>query len=101
MPELPEVENLRMGLERAILGQKILNVEVKHPKIISGKGNIRVASGKKVAEFEKRLKGERFIAVKRRAKNLIFELTHGKLILAHLKMTGQFSYRANTGKHNI
>lgn len=101
MPELPEVENLRIGLEKAILRQKILEVEVRHPKIVSGKGNIRTASKSKAEEFEEGLKGEKFVAVKRRAKNLIFELTHNKIILAHLKMTGQFAYRANTGKQKV
>ena len=101
MPELPEVENLRIGLEKAILGQKILEVKVNHPKIVSGTGNMRTASKAKAEEFEKGLKGEKFVAVKRRAKNLIFELTHDKIILAHLKMTGQFAYRANTGNKSV
>ncbi len=92
MPELPEVENLRIGLEKAVLGQKILNVEVRNYKIISGKGTIRTASKIKAQEFEKGLKGEKFITIKRRAKNLVFETTHDKIILAHLKMTGQFAY---------
>ena len=86
MPELPEVENLRQGLERAILGQKILNVEVRKPKLVSGNGTLRKASLKKVGEFERGLSGEHFIAVERRAKNLLFKFSHGKLILIHLKM---------------
>ncbi|MDQ3075785.1 MAG: bifunctional DNA-formamidopyrimidine glycosylase/DNA-(apurinic or apyrimidinic site) lyase [bacterium] len=101
MPELPEVENLRIGLEKAILGQKVLQVEVRNTKIVSGKGNIRTASKGKAEEFAKGLRGEKFTTVKRRAKNLIFELTHDKIILAHLKMTGQFAYRASTGKKNV
>lgn len=101
MPELPEVENLRMGLEKTILEQKILEVKVNHPKMVSGKGNIRTASKNKAKEFEEGLKGEKFVAVKRRAKNLIFELTHNKIILAHLKMTGQFAYKANTGNKSV
>jgi len=101
MPELPEVENLRIGLEKNILGQKISSVEVRNSKIISGKGTLRTASKKKTKEFESELKGEKFIAVKRRAKNLIFELTHNKTILAHLKMTGQFAYKASTGKTKV
>jgi len=92
MPELPEVENLRRGLEKSILGQRILRVEVNKPKLVSGKGTLRKASVKKVKEFTKGLKGEKFLKVERRAKNLIFHLSHGKIILAHLKMTGQFAY---------
>lgn len=92
MPELPEVENLRQGLERSIVGQKILNVKVLKPKLVSGKGTIRIASIKKKIEFQHEIKGESFIRIERRAKNLIFKLSHSKIILAHLKMSGQFVY---------
>lgn len=108
MPELPEVENLRQGLERTILGQKIKRVEVRKPKLVSGKGTLRLPSSKKKIEFEKELLGERFVAVERRAKNLVFRLSHDKIILVHLKMSGQFVYKpksyklkAVTGGHPI
>jgi formamidopyrimidine-DNA glycosylase len=93
MPELPEVENLRIGLEKNILDQKILRVEVRKPKLVSGKGTLRSPSSKKVAEFIKGITGEKFTEVERRGKNLIFHLTHGKIILVHLKMSGQFVYQ--------
>lgn len=93
MPELPEVENLRRGLEQNIVGQKVLRVEVRKPKLVSGKGNIRIASNKKAREFEQRLKGENFSQVERRAKNLIFRFGSGKVVLVHLKMSGQFVYK--------
>jgi formamidopyrimidine-DNA glycosylase len=92
MPELPEVENLRKGLESAILSQKIKHIEVRKPKLVSGKGTLRLASSKKKIEFEKEMLGERFVSIERRAKNLIFKLSHGKIILVHLKMSGQFVY---------
>jgi formamidopyrimidine-DNA glycosylase len=98
MPELPEVENLRLGLERSILGQKILKVVVNKPKLVSGKGTIRIASKKKQGEFIKGLTGAKFIAVERRAKNLIFKLSGGKIVLVHLKMTGQFVYKPKSYK---
>ncbi len=98
MPELPEVENLRIGLEKAILGQKVLKVEVRKPKLVSGNGTLRKASIKKVRDFEQGVKGEKFIAVERRAKNLIFKLSRDKTIVAHLKMTGQFVYKPESGK---
>lgn len=101
MPELPEVENLRRGLEKTIVGKKILKVEVTKAKLVSGKGTIRVTSKNKQLEFVKGSTGEKFIKVERRAKNLIFKLTHDKIILAHLKMTGQFVYKAKTGTNNI
>jgi len=92
MPELPEVENLRQGLEKYILGQKILSIKVSKPKLVSGKGTLRSPSKKKVSEFINELTKENFVGVDRRAKNLIFRLTNNKIILAHLKMTGQFIY---------
>lgn len=100
MPELPEVENLRRGLDEKIAGQKILQVIVKKPKLVSGKGNIRKASYKKVSEFKEGLYGEIFINVERRAKNLIFRFASGKVLLVHLKMSGQFAYRG-TNKEKI
>lgn len=101
MPELPEVENLRRGLKNAIVGQKILSVEVRKPKLVSGKGTLRVASLKKRNEFQRGIQGENFIEIERRAKNLIFKLSHGKVILAHLKMSGQFVYKPNRSNKTI
>lgn len=101
MPELPEVENLRRGLERAIIGQKVLRVEVQKPKLVSGKGTLRSASVKKKSEFIAGATGERFLRVERRAKNLIFKLSHGKIILIHLKMSGQFAYKSFNGSKLI
>lgn len=101
MPELPEVENLRLGLLKYIQGQKILKIKVNKPKLVSSKSTKRTASKGKVLEFEKGLIGESFIDVERRAKNLIFKLTHDKHILVHLKMTGQFVYQSKNKKDKI
>jgi len=101
MPELPEVENLRLGLEKSILGQKILEVVVTKPKLVTDKGTLRTASKKKQQEFIKGITHEKFLSVERRAKNLIFKLSNNKIILAHLKMTGQFVYKSKKGNTNI
>jgi formamidopyrimidine-DNA glycosylase len=101
MPELPEVENLKRGLEKYIIGQKIVSVKVSKPKLVSGKGTLRKASQKKVTEFEQALKGEKFSKVERRAKNLIFHTNFGKIILAHLKMSGQFVYKPKGEKATV
>lgn len=101
MPELPEVENLRLGLEKYILGQKIKSVVVNKPKLVSGKGTLRTASPKKVKEFIEGLTGEKFVAVERRAKNLVFRLSNGKILIAHLKMTGQFVYKDSKNKNSV
>lgn len=101
MPELPEVENLKLGLENFILKQKILLVKVNKPKLVSGKGTKRKASKTKQQNFIEGLQNEKIILVERRAKNLIFRLTNNKIILAHLKMTGQFVYQSKTKKDKI
>lgn len=92
MPELPEVESLRRGLEKRIVGQRIKKVTVYKPKLVSGKGNIRLASPRKVREFIHGLVGDTFTAIERRGKNLIFRTRKGRIVLVHLKMSGQFIY---------
>ncbi len=101
MPELPEVENLRLGLESKLLGQKISKVKVHKPKLVSGKGTLRTASSKKVNEFEKGLTDETFLSIERRAKNLIFNFKSGKILLVHLKMSGQFVYKGDNDNKKI
>ncbi len=96
MPELPEVENLRRGLVARIRGQKIKEVSVLKPKLVSGKGNVRRASAGKAKEFVKGLTGEIIQDIERRAKNLIFHTRNGKILLVHLKMSGQFVYRPDS-----
>ncbi|OGI68123.1 DNA-formamidopyrimidine glycosylase [Candidatus Nomurabacteria bacterium RIFCSPHIGHO2_01_FULL_42_15] len=97
MPELPEVENLRKGLHKATLGQKIIKIKINKPKLVSGKGAVRPASLIHKSRFMRGAVGEYFTGVERRAKNLLFRLSHGKIILAHLKMSGQFVYKASAG----
>ncbi len=101
MPELPEVENLKLGLEKNILNQEILSVDVSKPKLISGKGTRRVISSTKKNAFIQGISGERIVSIERRAKNLLFRLSHGKIILVHLKMSGQFVYKATNSKITV
>lgn len=101
MPELPEVENLRLGLERSILGQTIKKVTVQKPKLVSGKGTKRLASNSKKSLFIKGTTGEKFVSIERRAKNLIFKLSHNKILIGHLKMSGQFVYRPRGNSKSI
>lgn len=88
MPELPEVETIKRELEKAILGKKITRVCVHHPKII------RQPS---VAEFQRGIEGGKIKNILRKAKVLILELSNGKSLVIHLKMTGQLVY-PGTGK---
>lgn len=92
MPELPEVESLRRGLEKVLLGQKIKRVEVLAPKLVSGKGNLRAVSARKTREFVGGLEGKKILSIQRRAKNLIFHLSGRGVMIVHLKMTGQLVY---------
>jgi formamidopyrimidine-DNA glycosylase len=97
MPELPEVESLRLGLVKHIIGSKILKVEVKNEKLIAGKGTTRKADKNKTKEFVEELKGKKIVEIDRRAKNLIIKLEDknkdkNPIILVHLKMTGQLVF---------
>lgn len=79
MPELPEVETIRRGLAKKIIGKKIKTVEIKFPRFIN----------MSTKEFQQIVVGATVKDVKRRAKSLIIELSNGWSILVHLKMTGQ------------
>jgi formamidopyrimidine-DNA glycosylase len=48
--------------------------------------------------FIKGIIGEKIVEIERRAKNLVFKLSHEKTILAHLKMSGQFVYLPKSNK---
>ncbi|MDO8467012.1 MAG: DNA-formamidopyrimidine glycosylase [bacterium] len=90
MPELPEVQTVVNDLNKKIVGRKITGVWFDWPKMIKDpldQSRTKVAH-KHVAVFEGFVKGEKFVEVRRRAKNILIYLTHGKMLLAHLKMTG-------------
>ena len=99
MPELPEVESLRLRLEKVLLGQKIKNVTILNSKIISGKGTKRESRKIKEIEFVENTKNKKIISVTRRAKNIIFTLDDDSVIVIHLKMTGQLLYNEKQNKH--
>lgn len=96
MPELPEVEALRLSLWPYIQNQTVLQVHVITPKLISGKGTHRQSNQAKATEFVNNITGRQIIGLQRRAKNLIFQLSDGGLILVHLKMSGQLVFQKRT-----
>ncbi len=100
MPELPEVEALRISLLPLVIGQIIHKVQVLTPKLVSSAGTSRSSCLTKKTQFEEEIKGQTILEIKRRAKNLIFTIENGSQILIHLKMTGQLVYRPNEG-HQI
>ena len=95
MPELPEVEVVKLGLKKTTINKKIKQIEVKNNKIVSGHTTKREADSNKKIEFENALKNATISNVLRIGKNIIIETDRG-CILVHLKMTGQFAYFLNT-----
>lgn len=83
MPELPEVETVRRGLERLIVGKKIAGVTHDTPKSFPNTP----------ADVERFCIGAHVKAVGRRAKVLLIELDSDYSLVVHLKMTGQLVYR--------
>lgn len=82
MPELPEVETIRLGLQKYLVGKEIEGVEVRLRRIFSGD--------------EKNIIGARITNIDRFGKGLVFNLSNGYSIAAHIKLTGQFIYRDST-----
>ena len=80
MPELPEVETVRRGLEAAMLGACIEAVELRRK-------DIRVPFPPR---FGSRLEGRRIAALERHAKYLLFALNSGETLIVHLGMSGSF-----------
>jgi formamidopyrimidine-DNA glycosylase len=87
VPELPEVETVRDGLVRWVVGRTIADVEVRHPRSVRR----HVAGG---ADFAERLRGGRLVAASRRGKYLWLPLSYDgapaeDALVAHLGMSGQ------------
>lgn len=83
MPELPEVETVRRGLEALVIGKKIVQVSHDTPKSFPN------------AESDTRqfLVAATIVAIRRRAKVLLIDLNTKYTLVVHLKMTGQLVYR--------
>jgi formamidopyrimidine-DNA glycosylase len=82
VPELPEVEVVRVGLDEHITGRTLAEVEVHHPRAIR-----RHVLG--AGDFVGRLAGRKVVAMRRRGKYLWFELSEDLALIAHLGMSGQ------------
>lgn len=82
MPELPEVEIAREELERWLVGRRIVSARAP---------DARHRSGQPRKKVEAALVGARVVAVARRGKFLVIELSRGRgAVVAHLGMTGRF-----------
>jgi formamidopyrimidine-DNA glycosylase len=80
MPELPEVETVRRGLEPALSGARLSRVEARRPDL-----RFPLPDG-----FVQRLTGARIERLDRRAKYLLAPLDRGDTLIMHLGMTGRF-----------
>jgi len=82
MPELPEVETIRRGLEELIVGRELQAAEDDNPHTFPN-------DKQQVQNF---LLGSRIINVERRGKALLINLSSNYSLLIHLRMTGQLVY---------
>ncbi|MDO8493285.1 MAG: bifunctional DNA-formamidopyrimidine glycosylase/DNA-(apurinic or apyrimidinic site) lyase [bacterium] len=83
MPELPEVTTTVSGINKVAKGLIIEDVWSDWPKL--------VRSGK-FSDFKKDIKGRKILNAERRAKNILINLSEGKTLLIHMKMTGHVMY---------
>lgn len=82
MPELPEVETVKRGLDKLIVGKKVLSVSHDWPKSFP---NVQ-------SEVDEFLLGAIINRISRRGKALIIDLSTNYSLVIHLKMTGQLVY---------
>lgn len=86
MPELPEVETIVCGLRPALVGRRVLAVEVREPRL-------RVPLP---ADLPRRLRGRRIAAVERHGKRILIPLDDGTVWVVHLGMTGRLTLRVRS-----
>ena len=83
MPELPEVETIRRGLQKQIVGKTIEKIVIRKPNLVK----------QSQASFRRELVGAIFSKIDRIGKLLIFTFQNkNKFLTIHLKMTGQLVY---------
>lgn len=83
MPELPEVTTTVRGINQVAQGQTIKDVWSDWPKLIKSHG---------FNEFKNQIRGREILTAERRAKNILINLSGGKTLLIHMKMTGHVMY---------
>jgi formamidopyrimidine-DNA glycosylase len=88
MPELPEVETVRRGLQPVMEGARIVKAEAR-------RGDLRRPLPK---DFVKRLEGRTVAGLGRRAKYLLADLSSGEVLMMHLGMSGSFRVTQENGE---
>lgn len=84
MPELPEVETVRSGLQSLLIGKRVRHIVHDWPKSFP---NAKT-------DVDNFLVGAEIIAIRRRAKVLIIDFDSAYSLVIHLKMTGQLVFRS-------
>lgn len=79
MPELPEVETIKEGLNKVLIGKRFTDIQVLDKKIFQ--------AGKE------KILNKKILSLDRRAKLIIFNFEGDLNMVVHLKMTGQFIYQ--------
>ena len=80
MPELPEVETVRRGLQQSVVGRKVLKVEVGRERTVRRTSREALIDG---------LTGVKIISATRRGKYLLCDLDSGQKLMMHLRMSGR------------
>ena len=88
MPELPEVEIVRLGLNNFITGRQIKSIDIDNPKSFPSDAIL----------IDKHVLNANVISVKRRAKVLFINLATDYSLMIHLKMTGQLVFVSNNDR---
>jgi formamidopyrimidine-DNA glycosylase len=91
MPELPEVETVRSGLEPVLTGRSFVRVEQRRP-------DLRFPLPER---FAQRLTGRRVLRVDRRAKYILVHLDHDEVLAMHLGMTGRLIVSNGGGESDL
>jgi formamidopyrimidine-DNA glycosylase len=91
MPELPEVETVRLGLKPVLEGHVITEAQVR-------RGDLRIPFP---PHFAERLKGRKVVRLARRAKYLLADLDDGETLVIHLGMSGRISVYAEGKKRRL
>lgn len=96
MPELPEVETTILELKKIhppIIGVEFFDIWSDFPKIVK--------KPKKFSDFKKEILGKKIVKIWRRGKNILLDLSSGKTLLIHQKLTGHLLFGRWEKKNNL
>ena len=79
MPELPEVESIKLQLQKFVVGHRILDVDIRWPRIFEGD--------------PKKVIGSKILGIRRFGKVLVVDLDNDYSLVIQIKLTGQLIYK--------